>query len=149
MQGRLFSICGIVLCAAVIACGKKNPPVAPAQNAAASNLPPKASLSEAPEFMRSLSLIYPESELYRVDNRLLQKTNADKNLIRAYYDKNLLVRKYRLVTELDQSDGLLLQYRNEQNTQVVSIDVQKLPYADNFLIRIGESTVDYKVGGNP
>ncbi len=146
------------------------------------SLPPKGSEKDAPDFVRSLSLIYPQAELYRVDNRLLQKTNHRLSDIVAYFEKNLGKYGFREIARLEQAGGALLQYERRTKgsdaaaqvcrdgdtscvtgrgqdlhvcrdpdtscvmAETISIDVNKLPYAENFLIRIGRSEVDYSRG---
>ena len=76
----------IILLASTSHCGKKHDATA---TIATGNdgLPPKGSEKDAPDFVRSLSLIYPQAELYRVDNRLLQKTNHRLGDIVSYFEK--------------------------------------------------------------
>ena len=157
----LFSV--FVLVASTIHCGKK-PDAAATQTTGNDGLPPKGSEKDAPDFVRSLSLIYPQAELYRVDNRLLQKTNHRLGDIVSYFEKILGKHGFRQIAKLDQSGGALLQYERRTkgsgttahvcgNTdpsctlaETISIDINKLPYAENFLIRIGRSEVDYSKG---
>ena len=153
-----------VLIAFASHCGKK-PDTAPTQSSGNDGLPPKGSEKDAPDFVRSLSLLYPQAELYRVDNRLLQKTNHRLTDIVSYFEKTLGKHGFREIARLEQSGGALLQYeRRAMGTgttaqicreadascpmgETISIDVNKLPYAENFLIRIGRSEVDYGKGG--
>ena len=116
--------------------------------------------------MRSLSLIYPQAELYRVDNRIIQKTNHRLKDITGYFTAALAKHGFSEATRLEQDNGALLQFerrlRPEGNNrsvcrggesacvlnETISIDISKLPYADNFLIRVGRSEVDYSKGGD-
>ena len=113
------------------------------------NLPPVGSAADAPEYIRSLSLLYPQAEIYRVENRILQKTNHPLATITEYYKKTMAKHDFTLATRLEQSSGALLQFERAAKSEVVSVDISKLPYADNYLIRIGRSEVDYKRGKNP
>lgn len=144
-------------------CGKK-PDTAATLTTGNDGLPPKGSEKDAPDFVRSLSLLYPQAELYRVENRLLQKTNHRLSDIVSYFEKTLAKHGFREIAKLEQSGGALLQYerrtkgngatvqicRDADNScpmgETISIDVNKLPYAENFLIRIGRSEVDYSKG---
>ncbi len=146
-------------------CGKK-PDATATATPGNDALPPKGSEKDAPDFVRSLSLIYPQAELYRVDNRLLQKTNHRLSDIVSYFEKTLGKHGFRQIARLEQSGGALLQYERrtkgsgtaaqicgEPDTscsfgETISIDVTKLPYAENFLIRIGRSEVDYSKGAD-
>lgn len=161
------SIVVSVLLMASLYCGKKpteagNTPVANSQGN--DGLPPKGSATDAPEFVRSLSLLYPQAELYRVDNRLIQKSNHRLSDIVAYFSKTLTKHGFSETAKLEQSGGALLQYERRtkgaapnvqvcraqetfcNNGETISIDINKLPYADNFLIRVGRSEVDYSKG---
>ncbi|AFM13424.1 hypothetical protein [Turneriella parva] len=134
-----------------IACSEK--PAAPAESVApaagAGKLPPIGSAADAPEFLRNLSLLYPQAEIYRVENRILQKTNHPLATITDYYKKTLAKHDFTLTTRLEQTSGALLQFERAAKSEVVSVDISKLPYADNYLIRIGRSEVDYERGKNP
>jgi|GEM_PF-2366166 len=154
-----------VLAGTVFYCGKKQTDAA-SVTTGSDALPPKGSEKDAPDFVRSLSLIYPQAELYRVDNRLLQKTNHRLSDIVSYFEKTLGKHGFREIAKLEQSGGALLQYERRtkgsgQSAQIcrdtdnscplgetISIDVNKLPYAENFLIRIGRSEVDYSKGAD-
>lgn len=158
----LFST--FILFASTFHCGKKAPD-APAQATTGSDaLPPKGSEKDAPDFVRSLSLLYPQAELYRVDNRLIQKTNHRLGDIVSYFEKTLGKHGFRQIAKLEQAGGALLQYERRTKGggatvqicrdpdtscvmgETISIDVNKLPYAENLLIRIGRSEVDYSKG---
>lgn len=112
-----------------------------------SNLPPTGSAGDAPEYVRTLSLLYPQAEIYRVENRIIQKSNHPLSSIADYYKKVLAKHDFTLTTRLEQTSGALLQF--ERKAEVISVDISKLPYADNFLIRIGRSEVDYNRGKSP
>jgi hypothetical protein len=112
-----------------------------------SNLPPIGSPADAPEYVRALSLLYPQAEIYRVENRIIQKSNHPLASIAEYYKKVLAKHEFTLTTRLEQTSGALLQF--ERKAEVISVDISKLPYADNFLIRIGRSEVDYNRGKSP
>jgi len=120
------------------------------QNSTAeSKLPPIGSAADAPEFVRNLSLLYPQAEIYRVENRIIQKTNHPLATITEYYKKTLAKHDFTLTTRLEQTSGALLQFERAAKSEVVSVDISKLPYADNYLIRIGRSEVDYQRGKTP
>jgi hypothetical protein len=116
---------------------------------AESKLPPVGSAADAPEFVRNLSLLYPQAEIYRVENRIIQKTNHPLATITEYYKKTLAKHDFTLTTRLEQTSGALLQFERAAKSEVVSVDISKLPYADNYLIRIGRSEVDYQRGKAP
>ncbi|MBL8034639.1 MAG: hypothetical protein JNJ69_13120 [Leptospiraceae bacterium] len=165
MQARtaLFSA-ALVLFIAAPACEKK--PAADSGKLTGEGLPPKGNATDAPEFVRSLSLIYPQAELYRVDNRIIQKTNHRLKDITGYFTAALAKHGFSEATRLEQDNGALLQFerrlRPDGNNrsvcrggesacvlnETISIDISKLPYADNFLIRVGRSEVDYSKGGD-
>jgi len=139
------------ICFALVACSEK-PSDAGAVKAAAAGegkLPPFGSAADAPEFIRSLSLLYPQAEIYRVENRILQKTNHPLAAITDYYKKTMAKHDFTLTTRLEQTSGALLQFERAAKSEVVSVDISKLPYADNYLIRIGRSEVDYGRGKTP
>jgi hypothetical protein len=145
--------------AVAIHCGKK--PEANTQPG--SELPPLASPGDAPEYVRSLSLLYPQAELYRATAAekssgkpgiILQKTNHPLEDVVRYYTETLQKHDFTETTHLVQSNGALLQYErkpenNSDRRELLSIDISKLPYADNLLIRIGRSEADYGRGGAP
>lgn len=118
-------------------------------SSAESKLPPVGSAADAPEFVRNLSLLYPQAEIYRVENRIIQKTNHPLATITEYYKKTLAKHDFTLTTRLEQTSGALLQFERAAKSEVVSVDISKLPYADNYLIRIGRSEVDYQRGKAP
>ena len=141
-------VCCCLWVAAVLDCGKKNPEIT--ETASPSDkLPPRGSATDAPEFVRSLSLLYPQAEIYRVENRIIQKTNHPLATITEYYKKTLAKHDFTLTTRLEQTSGALLQFERAAKSEVVSVDISKLPYADNYLIRIGRSEVDYQRGKAP
>lgn len=136
-----------------VACSKKENP------ARGDDLPPPAKVSDAPDFIRALSLLYPQAELYRVADKpkgdstgnILQKTNHPLGDVIRYYSEAMSRHGFAEVTRLVQSAGALLQFEraDTKNTllrEVVSIDISQLPYSENLLIRIGRSTVDYGRG---
>lgn len=153
-----------VLLGSAFHCGKKTPDSQAQATAGSEGLPPKGSEKDAPDFVRSLSLLYPQAELYRVDNRLIQKTNHRLGDIVSYFEKTLAKHGFRQIAKLEQAGGALLQYERRTKGsgatvqicreadascvmgETISIDVNKLPYAENFLIRIGRSEVDYSKG---
>jgi hypothetical protein len=158
LRASLFAWIFLTL-AAAIHCGKK-----PEANAQPGNeLPPLASPGDAPEFVRSLSLLYPQAELYRATvadknsgkpGIILQKTNHPLEDVVRYYSETLRKHDFTETTHLLQSNGALLQYerkmeKNRDRRELLSIDISKLPYADNLLIRIGRSEADYGRGGAP
>ncbi len=135
----------------------------PATELRENSLPPTGSAADAPEYVRSLSLLYPQAEIYRVENRIIQKSNHPLTAIADYYKKALARHDFALTTRLEQSSGALLQFERAANavaggksgngmpqqSEVISVDISKLPYADNYLIRIGRSEVDYNRGKSP
>ena len=141
-----------------IGCGKRSEPVA-----ANSELPPVARPADAPEYVRSLSLLYPQAELYRAaeigkgtgkPGIILQKTNHPLEDVVRYYGDTLRKHGFTETTHLVQANGALLQYeraaeKNAGKRELVSVDISKLPYADNLLVRIGRSETDYSRGGVP
>lgn len=139
-------ICTVLLIAATPHCGKKTSETG--QAPVADQLPPRGSASDAPEFVRALSLLYPQAEIYRVENRILQKTNHRIQDIVAYYDNAFKKHNFHVTAKLEQPDSALLQYERavKDVKEMVSVDISKLPYADNYLIRIGRSEVDYARG---
>lgn len=148
MRRRIAPFFISILCALTIfSCGKKNDE-AGGGAAAFDKLPPKGSATDAPDFVRSLSLLYPQSEIYRVDNRILQKTNHHLRDIVAYYEGAFGKHNFKETAKLEQTGGALLQYERSANDvkELISVDISKLPYAENYLIRIGRSEVDYKRG---
>ncbi len=134
------------------------------KNAQASmrDLPPSARPADAPEFVRSLSLLYPQAELYRATSAdtksdqpgiILQKTNHPLESVVGYYKDALQKHGFTETTNLVQSNGALLQYERKTDAgadkrELVSIDISRLPYAENLLIRIGRSEADYSRGGS-
>lgn len=162
MQRRITSlICCGFWAAAIFDCGKKNPEISEAA-ATADKLPPRGSASDAPEFVRSLSLLYPQAEIYRVDSpgrtgdaatpgrasTILQKTNHRIKDIVAYYEAVFKKHNFSETARLEQAESALLQYERaaKDTKELISVDISKLPYAENFLIRIGRSEVDYSRG---
>ncbi len=164
MQRRITSFfCASLLALAASACGKKDSETA---IAVSDKLPPKGSPSDAPDFVRSLSLLYPQAEIYRVDNpmahgrakvdaatdgrasTILQKTNHNLKDIVAYYESSFRKHNFTETARLEQSGSALLQYERsaKEVKELISVDVSKLPYAENYLIRIGRSEVDYNRG---
>lgn len=153
-----------LLASSAFYCGKKSSDASAPAASGSDALPPKGSEKDAPDFVRSLSLLYPQAELYRVDNRLVQKSNHRIGDIVSYFEKTLSKHGFREIAKLDQAGGALLQYERRskgsgQSAQIcrdadnscslgetISIDINKLPYAENFLIRIGRSEVDYSKG---
>ncbi len=136
---------------ALVSCSEKPAKADVIKPAAAGEgkLPPVGSAADAPEFIRSLSLLYPQAEIYRVENRILQKTNHPLAAITDYYKKTMAKHDFTLTTRLEQTSGALLQFERAAKSEVVSVDISKLPYADNYLIRIGRSEVDYGRGKTP
>lgn len=105
---------------------------------------PVASAPDAPEFVRSLSLLYPQAEIFRVNNEIVQKsTHAIADIV-GYYQKAFAKHGFREVTKLEQVSAALLQYERPGNkiTETVSVDIQKLPYTESNLIRISRSEVE-------
>lgn len=157
--GAPLSLLAFIILSGAASCGKKAEPVATAN----SELPPPATPGEAPEFARSLSLLYPQAELYRVSAAdknsgktgvILQKTNHPLEDVVRYYSETLRKHDFTESTHLVQANGALLQYERkaEKNTdkrELVSIDISKLPYAENLLIRIGRSEADFSRGRSP
>ncbi|MBX3722121.1 MAG: hypothetical protein KF713_09805 [Turneriella sp.] len=166
MLRRMTSfVCCCLWVAAILDCGKKNPEIT--ETASPSDkLPPRGSASDAPEFVRSLSLLYPQAEIYRVDqatgtgrnpgeaaaagraSTILQKTNHRVKDIIAYYEAVFKKHNFSETARLEQNESALLQYERsaKETTELISVDISKLPYAENFLIRIGRSEVDYSRG---
>lgn len=157
----LFTSCcvwAVVILGGAAGCGKKAEPVA----ASGSELPPAAKPGDAPEFIRSLSLLYPQAELYRAEAAeknvgkagiILQKTNHPLEDVVRYYGDTLRKHGFTETTHLVQTNGALLQYerradKNADKRELVSVDISKLPYAENLLIRVGRSETDYSRGGN-
>lgn len=162
---RAAMILALLVSALPFDCGKKgNESTATPMPSGNDALPPKASPADAPEFVRSLSLIYPQAELYRVENRIVQKTNHRVTDIADYYARTFGKHGFQEIAKLEQANGALLQYERRSRIQgtarevcaavdknckiaeVISVDVTRLPYADNFLIRVGRSEVDYSKG---
>lgn len=158
LRGSFFA--GLFLLnAIVLQCGKKPEPATNTSN----ELPPLAGPGDAPEFVRSLSLLYPQAELYRAaaaeknsgkPGIILQKTNHALEDVVRYYADTLRKHGFTETTHLVQANGALLQYerndeKNADKRELVSIDISKLPYAENLLIRIGRSEADYSRGGAP
>lgn len=141
-----------------VGCSKRSEPAA-----AQGELPPLARPTDAPEYVRSLSLLYPQAELYRAAEPgkgtgrpaiILQKTNHPLDDVVRYYGDTLRKHGFTETTHLVQANGALLQYERaaEQNAgkrELVSVDISRLPYADNLLIRIGRSEVDYSRSDTP
>lgn len=147
MQRRISSlIVAASVALALIACGKKNSEILPVSD----KLPPIGSAADAPEFVRSLSLLYPQAEIYRVDNRILQKTNHNIGSIVSYYENNFKKHNFTETARLEQPGSALLQYERtaKETKEMISVDISRLPYAENYLIRIGRSEVDYSRGNN-
>lgn len=137
----------------VFACSKKENPTR------GDGLPLPAKADDAPDFIRALSLLYPQAELYRVADKqksgsagsILQKTSHPLGDVVRYYSEAMSHHGFAEVTRLVQSAGALLQFeragaKNTLVREVVSIDISQLPYSENLLIRIGRSTVDYGRG---
>lgn len=105
---------------------------------------PTASFADAPEFIRSLSLLYPQSEIFRVDNRIVQKTSHHLADVVAYYRNTLAKHGFAESTQLEQVNGALLRYERARKDvlETISVDVQKLPYAENYLIRLTLNEVE-------
>lgn len=147
MQRWISSLLGMAFIGLTfIACGKKSSDVLPVTD----KLPPIGSAADAPEFVRSLSLLYPQAEIYRVDNRILQKTNHNLAGIVAYYENNFKKHNFTETARLEQPGSALLQYERtaKETKEMISVDISRLPYAENYLIRIGRSEVDYSRGKN-
>lgn len=144
-----------ILLVVVGACSRKAPEIA-----ASADLPPSARTADAPPFARELSLLYPQAELYRVANAgaakeapgiIVQKTNHALDDVVRYYEDVLRRHGFTQTTRLVQTGGALLQYERQvasapSRRELVSVDISKLPYADNLLIRLGRSEVDYARG---
>ncbi|HRP69710.1 MAG TPA: hypothetical protein PLY93_09290 [Turneriella sp.] len=128
----------------LLSCSKKNENSVDG-NSTVEGMPPKAPESAAPEYMQRLGLLYPQAYYYRVGKNFLQKTNHPLAEILRYYETALEKNNFKIIARLSQNDGALLQGEKKVKAfqEVLSIDVQKLPYADNFLIRVGRSQVDY------
>lgn len=128
----------------VLSCSKKNENSV-GVNPTGEGLPPTVSINDAPEFIQRMGLLYPQANFYRVDKNFLQKTNHPLSEILRYYENALVKNDFKIIARLSQNDGALLQGEKKvkASQEVLSIDVQKLPYADNFLIRVGRSEVDY------
>lgn len=103
-----------------------------------------AASAEAPEFVRSLSLLYPRAGVFRVDNRIVQKTNHSLADVVAYYHSTFVKHGFSESTRLDQLTGALLQYDRlaKDKTERISVDIQKLPYEESYLIRLARSEVE-------
>jgi len=137
-------------------CGKQSE-----QAVAPNELPPVARPADAPEYLRSLSLLYPQAELYRVPvaeknagkvGIILQKTNHPIEDVVRYYGETLRKHGFTEITHLVQGNGALLQYerpldKSADKRELVSVDISKLPYAENLIIRIGRSETDHSRGG--
>lgn len=150
---------GIVVCIALTqafsTCKKEAPKNVMAYEA---KLPPVGAKSDAPEFVRNLSLLYPDAEIYTVPEKnalqntparhILQKTNHPLDDVTRYYTQTLKKHGFAETTRLEETNGTLLQFErtksaNKSENELISIDITPLPYAKNFLIRIGLSNVDY------
>lgn len=145
----------LAIVAMTFACSKKD------SSTTSFGLPPLAKASDAPDFVRALSLLYPQAELYRVtedgkgDNApgiIVQKTNHPLGDVVRYYTEAMQRHGFVEATRLVQADGALLQFertdtKNGQRRELVSIDISQLPYSENLLIRIGRSAVDYSRNG--
>ena len=151
LRSRQYLLCVFFAVLSVISCSEK-PAAAKGEaqtGAGEGKLPPIGSAADAPEFIRTLSLLYPQAEIYRVENRIIQKTNHPLATITEYYKKTLAKHDFTLTTRLEQTSGALLQFERAAKSEVVSVDISKLPYAENYLIRIGRSEVDYQRGKTP
>lgn len=158
LRGSLLAAL-LILDATVLRCGKKPEPA----HRTSSELPPLAQPGDAPDFVRSLSLLYPQAELYRAavgENNsgkpgvILQKTNHPLEDVVHYYTATLAMHGFAEATHLVQTNGALLQFerkdeKNPDKRELVSVDISRLPYAENLLIRIGRSEADYGRGGVP
>ena len=111
-------------------------------------LPAKGAAADAPEFVRALSLLYPQAEIYRVDGRIVQKSNHNLRDLVSYYEGAFFKHGFAQTARLEQTGSALLQYERtvKDVKELISVDIAKLPYADNYLIRIGRSDVDYSRG---
>lgn len=101
--------------------------------------------NQAPVFLKNLDLVYPHANYYSVENNFLQKSNHPLKEIIRYYESVLSKNKFSNLARLEEENGALLQAEREKDSkkEVFSIDIQKLPYAENYLIRIGRSEVNY------
>ncbi len=145
----------IALTQAFSACKKETPKNATSYEA---KLPPVGAKGDAPEFVRNLSLLYPDAEIYTVPEKnalpntparhILQKTNHSLSDVTRYYTQTLKKHGFAETTRLEETSGALLQFERTKSTnkaenELISIDISPLPYAKNLLIRIGYSNVDY------
>jgi hypothetical protein len=151
-----LSVLAVCLLMHMTSCGKQSE-----QAVAPNELPPVARPADAPEYLRSLSLLYPQAELYRVPvaeknagkvGIILQKTNHPIEDVVRYYGETLRKHGFTETTHLVQRNGALLQYerprdKSADKRELVSVDISKLPYAENLLIRIGRSETDHSRGG--
>lgn len=72
-------------------------------------------------FVRSLSLLYPQAEIYRVGNRIVQKTNHNLKDIVGYYEGAFAKHGFSQTARLEQTGGALLQY--ERTTKIERNDL--------------------------
>jgi hypothetical protein len=131
----------------LVACGKKT-----AESPAPGLLPPPVAVADAPAFVRNLSLLYPDAELYRGPGSvLLQKTSHALSDIVRYYEEALKKHGFTETARLAQDTSALLQYeRTEKDVkEMISVDLTRLPYTESYLIRIGRSGAPYSRTGAP
>lgn len=146
----------VILYTGITGCGTKTGPITGAASQPATPSGDPVALS------RGLSLLYPQAEIFRAAPAekksgsagvLLQKTGNPPEAIARYYAETLRKHGFVQTTHLVENHGALLHFERssgERGTrEQVSIDVSRVPYAEEYLLRIGRSEIARAPGGQP
>ncbi len=95
-----------------------------------------------PRWVKRYSLYFPHSKVIGQKKKFLLKTTKSLDFLQSFYHKTLSVHDFKLDFTINKKNRILLQFR--KGYEVISIELSKLPFSENQLIRLGYSEVKSK-----
>lgn len=94
---------------------------------------------DLPSWVQEFDLAMPYSVAYQDEGRFVLKSSFSLKRIEQIYEERMIKQKFKVIEQLVMQNSLLKQYK--RNKTVISIEVSKLPYSSNHIIRLGISQV--------
>ena len=96
-----------------------------------------------PRWVKRYNLYLPHSKIIGQKKKFLLKTTKSLNFLQNFYHGILSNQHFEPDFKIDEPNRILLQFRKDY--EVISIELNKLPFSKNQLIRLGYSKVETKI----
>ncbi len=104
------------------------------------SVPPGLELAtSAPQWVQNYHLVLPNSAIYQSAGRYVYKSFEAQQTIEGFYNTRLTSLGFEKVISMNQNNVRLLQF--QRKTEIISVEISKLPYGKSNLIRLGHSKV--------